>query len=262
MTTRPFRFGAVAGQAPGGEAWTGLARRAEQLGYDSLLIPDTLGTFAPFAALAAAAAATTRLRLGTYVLSAANRTPGQVAWETRTMQTLSDGRFQLGLGAGRPGAEADTAVLGVPYGTPAERVARLADTIDAVGDVPLLVAAGGARLLRLAAARADTIALALPAQATEDELAAKLDELYEVAGDRFPRLEINLNVAAIGDELPPWLRQQVGGEPHGVGFLKGTPDEMAETLRKRRDRLGVSYISINAYYLEAFAPVVRILAGT
>ncbi|WP_431902062.1 LLM class flavin-dependent oxidoreductase [Nonomuraea sp. bgisy101] len=262
MTTRPFRFGAVAGYAPGGGAWTGLARRAEQLGYGSLLIPDTLGTLAPFPALAAAAAATTTLRLGTYVLSAPNRTPGQVAWEARTLQTLSDGRFELGLGAGRPGAEADTAKLGVPYGTPAERVARLAETIDAAGEMPILIAAAGPRLLRLAASRADTIALAMPAQATEDQLAAKLDELYEVAGDRFTRLELNLNLAAIGDDLPPWLRQQVGGEPHGVGFLKGSADEMAETLQKRRERLGISYISINAYYLEAFAPVVERLAGT
>ncbi|MEV4167040.1 LLM class flavin-dependent oxidoreductase [Nonomuraea dietziae] len=100
MTTRPFRFGVVAGKAPGGEGWTALAHRAERLGYATLLVPDTLGTFAPFPALAAAAAVTTTLRLGTYVLSAPNRTSGQVAWEADTLRTLSAGRFELGLGTG------------------------------------------------------------------------------------------------------------------------------------------------------------------
>ncbi|MET8862406.1 LLM class flavin-dependent oxidoreductase [Nonomuraea sp. NPDC004580] len=69
MTDHPFRFGTVAGRAPDAGVWTGLARRAESLGYATLLAPDTLGTFSPFPALAAAAAATTSLRVGTYVLS-------------------------------------------------------------------------------------------------------------------------------------------------------------------------------------------------
>ncbi|GAA2792789.1 LLM class flavin-dependent oxidoreductase [Nonomuraea dietziae] len=262
MTTRPFRFGVVAGNAPGGESWTALARRAERLGYATLLVPDTLGTFAPFPSLAAAAAVTTTLRLGTYVLSAPNRTPGQVAWEANTLRTLSDGRFELGLGAGRPGAEADTSRLGLLHGTPSERVSRLAETIDAVEGVPILVAAAGPRALRLAARKADIVTLAMPVQASEDQLAAKLDELYELAADRFPQLEINANLAAVGEDLPPWLLRQIGGEPRGTGILTGSVEEMAETLRKRRDRLGVSYVSINADYMEAFAPVVERLTGT
>ncbi|GAA2404827.1 LLM class flavin-dependent oxidoreductase [Nonomuraea africana] len=262
MTTRPFRFGVVAGHANNGQDWTALARRAERLGYATLLTPDTLSTFSPFPALAAAAAVTTTLRLGTYVLSAPNRTPGQVAWEANALRILSGGRFELGLGAGRPGAEADSSRLGFAHGTPSERVSRLAATVDAVADVPILIAAAGPRLLRLAAEKADIIALALPVQATEDQLAARLDELYELAGDRFPQLEINANVAAIGDDLPPWLLRQLGGEPSGTGILTGSVEEMAETLSKRRDRLGISYVSINADYMEAFAPVVRRLAGT
>lgn len=70
MTNRPFRFGLVAGQTRSGEAWLATARRAEALGYSTLLVPDTLGhTLAPFPALAAAAAATRTLRVGPYVLA-------------------------------------------------------------------------------------------------------------------------------------------------------------------------------------------------
>src|SRR5262245_35521847 len=105
MTDREFRFGVVAGKAASGAEWAATARRAEGLGYDTLLVPDTLNTFAPFAALAAAAAVTTTLRIGTYVLSAPNRSPGLVAWEAETLQQLSGGRFELGIGGGRPGAE-------------------------------------------------------------------------------------------------------------------------------------------------------------
>ncbi|MGI5288185.1 LLM class flavin-dependent oxidoreductase [Nonomuraea polychroma] len=259
MTDHLFRFGAVAGHAPDAGAWTRLARRAEDLGYTTLLVPDTLGTLSPFAACAAAAAVTTTLSVGTYVLSIANRTPRAVAWEATTLQTLTGGRFELGLGAGRPDAERDATELGVRFGTPSERIERLAQTIDAVKDVPILVAASGTRLLRLAAAKADTVALGVPPHATEAQVAAKLDELYELAGDRFHDLELGMNLAAAGAEPPAWLGSL---DATATGVLQGTPDEMADILRRRRDRLGVSYVSVNAQCLDAFAPVVERLAGT
>src|SRR3569833_1840359 len=98
MTEREFRFGVVAGRTPSGTGWAGLARRAEELGFDTLLVPDTRHTLAPFPALAAAAAATTALHVGTYVLSVPNRTPGLVAWESETQQQHSDGRNEHGQG--------------------------------------------------------------------------------------------------------------------------------------------------------------------
>lgn len=263
MTDHPFRFGAVAGYAPTAQAWTGLARRVESLGFSTLLVPDTLGTLSPFAAAAAAAAVTTTLRVGTYVVSAPYRTPETVAWETATLHTLTGGRFELGLGAGRPGAEQDAAALGVPFGSPAERVERLAATIDAVKDVPILVAATGARVLGLAARKADTVALGVPPQHTEDQVAAKLDELYELAGDRFHDLELGMNLVAAGGEPPAWLTGRFGPlGPEATGLLTGTPDEMADVLRRRRDRLGISYVTVNAQFIDAFAPVVERLAGT
>ena len=103
----------------------------EQLGFSTLLCPDGTGTFAPFQALSAAAAATSTLRLGTYVLASPLRTPGEIAWETASLDVLSGGRFELGLGAGRPDAERD-ARLGVPFGRPGERIRRIEQTLQAV----------------------------------------------------------------------------------------------------------------------------------
>ncbi|MFC7583054.1 LLM class flavin-dependent oxidoreductase [Nonomuraea antimicrobica] len=264
MTDHPFRFGAVAGQAPDADAWTGLARRVESLGYSTLLVPDTLQTLSPFTAAAVAATATTTLRVGTFVLSAPNRTPRAVAWETVTLHKLTGGRFELGLGAGRPDAERDAAALGVRFGTPGQRIERLSETIDqtldAAKDVRILVAAAGTKLLRLAARKADTVALGVPPQTTEEQVAAKLDELYELAGDRFHDLELGMNLACAGAEPPEWALSRFGRT--GTGILVGTPQEMADTLLRRRDHLGISYVSVNAQFLDAFAPVVERLAGT
>ncbi|GAB1690653.1 LLM class flavin-dependent oxidoreductase [Krasilnikovia sp. M28-CT-15] len=271
MTDRDFRFGVVAGLADSGAQWTGTARRAEELGYDILLVPDTVHTFAPFPALAAAAATTLRLRVGTYVLSAPNRSPGLVAWESRSLHALTDGRFELGLGGGRPGAERDAAQLGADFGTPADRLRRVADTIRAVrapdgSAPPVLVAASRPRMLRLAAEQADIVALGLRPHATEDELARTVATLRALAGDRTP--ELHLNVAAVAEHaraVPPELGRILGGDPQamaaagGIGFLLGTPDEIAEVLRRRRAELGITYVAVNGMFLERFAPVVALL---
>jgi probable F420-dependent oxidoreductase len=269
MTERAFRFGVVVGQARDGVAWLATARRAEELGYDILLIPDTVHTLAPFPALSAAAAATRTLRVGTYVLSAPNRTPGLVAWESSCLQLLSGGRFELGLGAGRPGADRDADVLGGEFGTPGSRLRRVAATIEAVTQEddrpPILVAASRPRMLRLAAEQADTVALGLPPGATENELACTIATLRTLAGRRFDDLELHVNVAGLAErpeDLPSWLSRMVHGDPQamatagGIGFLLGTSDEVADTLLRRRKELGVSYVAVNGLFMEQFAPVV------
>jgi probable F420-dependent oxidoreductase len=272
MTEREFRFGVVAGRASSGAGWAALARRAEELGYDTLLVPDTVHTLAPFPALAAAAAATTTLHVGTYVLSVPNRTPGLVAWETESLQLLSDGRFELGLGGGRPGAESDAAALGADFGTPADRLARVGEIIDAVGrlDRPprILVAASRPRMLRLAAERADTVALGLPPQSTEPELARTVETLRAAAGDRADELELHLNVAAVAadpSQLPDYLARMVGGDPRAmaesgaISMLTGSPDRIADLLSRRRDEFDVSYLAVNGQFIEQFAEVIALL---
>src|SRR3954454_3282099 len=103
MAHRPFRFGVVAAQARSGEEWVAKARRVEALGYATLVIPDNLQhSLTTLPALAPVAAATRTLRVGTYVLANDYRNPVMLAKYAATLDLLSDGRFELGLGAGRP----------------------------------------------------------------------------------------------------------------------------------------------------------------
>src|SRR6478735_10997560 len=132
ITRRPFRFGAVEALRGPATVWTEAARRLEGDGFATLLTPDTLWTPSPFVALAAVAAGTTTLRLGTWVIASPLRRPAEVVREAKTLQELSSGRFELGIGAGRPGGERDAETLGVEWGSPGRRVGRVAETLAAV----------------------------------------------------------------------------------------------------------------------------------
>jgi alkanesulfonate monooxygenase SsuD/methylene tetrahydromethanopterin reductase-like flavin-dependent oxidoreductase (luciferase family) len=138
---------------------------------------------------------------------------------------------------------------------------------------PILVAGSGSRMLRLAAQEADIVALGMRPQSPEEELAAKAAELRDLAGPRFDHVEVAAHVAAVAGELEDlpgngWLARQVGGDPRvmaafgGTAFLVGKPAQIADTLRRRRDTLGISYITVSALFLEQLAPVVEQLAGT
>jgi probable F420-dependent oxidoreductase len=288
VTHRLFRFAVVAAVPPPGRSWVEEARRFEGLGYSAVQVPDTLGTLATFPALASAAAATSTLRVGSYVLAVPNHRPAAVAHEALTLDVLSGGRLELGLGAGRPDAAAEAAALGVPFGSAGERIALLRETIGAVrarfaqaaqgghGPLrpvqaphpPLLVAGAGDRMLRLAAEEADIVAFGLPIDAGEDVLAARSDRLRELAGSRAQDLELALNIAVVGEQSTPWLASAMGADPAhllrvgAVSALAGTPAQMAEVLRRRRERTGVSYLQVNVMFAEGFAPVVEMLAGT
>ena len=102
MMYRRFRFGVLAAQTLSRNEWVEKARRIEELGYAILLMPDRLlgPVLSPIPALAVAAAATHSLRLGTYVLPAGWRNPVLMARECATLDFLSGGRFEPGLGAG------------------------------------------------------------------------------------------------------------------------------------------------------------------
>ena len=287
MHPRTFRFAAVAALAPTAKAWQQLALRAEHLGYDTLLAPDTMTTLEPFTALAAAATATERLRVGTFVLPAPFYPPSEIVWRALALDLLSGGRFELGLGAGRPGAETEVVHRERRFGSPAERVKQLADALRilkeemaaaAAGHSPLkpvqnphppiLVAAAGPRMFQLAAAEADIVTLGLSPRTTEEGLAAKVAELRTIAGSRFDDLELSYNLAGVGTDLPGYLNQQMGIDPAELvrtgapAILTGTPQQMADTLRRRRDELGISYIAVNGMFLEQLAPVVEMLAGS
>lgn len=288
-----FRFGVVASQAGDADAWLGLARRAEDLGYSTFLVPDNLAVLAPVPAATAAAAVTADLHVGTFVTNCAFRPPAQIAWEAASADFLCTGGFELGLGAGRPDAGHEADLLGTWFEPFAERVRRVEATVDALDDLyahaaaesgegawahriyrpadragrpRVLIAGSGRRMLGLAARRADTVALSLPPTASADDFRAKLATLNILAGDRFDDLELNVNVAAVG-EPPPWLGR-LGLDPAqaadnaAMSVLTGSPRQMADVLCRRRDDLGISYVTVNATYAEALAPVVEALNGT
>jgi len=287
MHPRTFRFAVVAALAPTAQAWQETALRAEELGYDTLLAPDTMTTLEPFTALAAAATATERLRVGTFVLPVPFYPPSEITWRALALDLLSGGRFDLGLGAGRPGAEDEVVHRERRFGTPAERVKQLSDALPIIKEEmaaaasgrsplkpvqkphpPILVAASGPKMFQIAAAEADILTLGLNPRTTEEGLAAKVAELRAVAGGRFDELELSYNLAGVGTELPGFLSRQMGVDPAELirtkapAILTGTPQEMADTLRRRRDELGISYVAVNGMFLEQLAPVVEMLAGT
>jgi probable F420-dependent oxidoreductase len=232
---RPFRFAVYAFTARNGEAWSDFARRAEQLGYDTLLVPDHLsGQISPIAALSAAAAVTSRLRIGPYVFANDFRHPLVMAREAATLDFLSGGRLELGLGAGW--RRSDYRQLGYAYAAPGRRIDRLVESLALVKrllagetvthrgehytlerariapmpvqrQVPLHIGAGGPRMLRLAAREADIVGLipqftrgGVPrvTDATEGALARKVALLRSAAPDRFDALELSIYCADAG----------------------------------------------------------------
>ncbi|MFE7225476.1 TIGR03621 family F420-dependent LLM class oxidoreductase [Nocardioides sp. NPDC057577] len=292
--TRPFRFGVVAAQAPTGAAWSDLAHRVESAGYDTLVMPDNVSFgHAVFPALAAAAAVTTRLHVGTYVLANDFRHPVQVAKESATLSVLSGGRFELGLGAGRPDSARENAMLGLDFDPPGVRVDRLVESIGIIKrllagetvtvdgphhraaeatvlpygtepqQVPILVAGGGPRMLRIAGEHADIAALGIPFSAEEPEALAAVDHVR--SADR-PAPELNMNLMAVGETVPRYLAGRLDPAAlaalGAVGVVTGSAEEMADQLRERRERLGVSYVLVGDELMEAFAPVVGLLAGS
>jgi probable F420-dependent oxidoreductase len=262
-------------------SWTDAARRAESLGYTTFLIPDTLRTPAPLPALAAAAAVTSTLRIGTWVLCDSLRNPRTLAWEVASLDQLSGGRFELGLGAGRPDAAQDARRLDIAYGSPGERIDRLAASVTllrrlldggehgfpAAGSrVPIMIAASGPRLLAYAAAHADIIAFGWPATTTAEQAQPVVDRVRETASHRPETVELATGLIAVGEQQHPWL-QRMGLNPaalaagDALSVVTGTPRHMADTLLRRRDRLGLSYLTVPAQSAQTFAPVIELLSG-
>jgi probable F420-dependent oxidoreductase len=294
----PFRFGVVAAQARSREEWTEKARRIESMGYSTLVMPEGLRhTLAPLPALAAAAAVTRSLRLGTYVIPNDFRNPVLLAKEAATLDVLSDGRFELGLGVGRPAAAEDNRMMGLPFDPGKVRVDRLAEALALIKPLlageratatgryyaaveaeiapravqqprpPILVAGWGRRLLTLAGREADIIALGALPTTSEPAVAERVGWIREAAGARFPQLELNINLMAVGDQVPAWISGQMGLtardllEAGAVSALVGTTDQMSETLVRRRDTLGISYVVVSEEMMETLAPVVERLSG-
>jgi len=271
---RRFRFAVVAATPGTARDWAEVAERVAGWGYDTLLIPDTGRTPSPMPVAAVAAAATPGLRVGSYVLAVPLHSPVTIAREARTLHELTGGRFELGLGAGRPDAAAEAAEFGLAFGSAAERLALVEAAIEAVRrvcapDPPrILVAGSGPRMLRTAGRLADTVALGLAPTATPAEVATAVGHVRDGAGSRFGDVELGINLMAVGNgEVPDWIRHRMKltaadlAAAGAVSVLPGDPARMADTLQRRRDELGLSYLAIELNQAPVLAPVVERLAG-
>jgi probable F420-dependent oxidoreductase len=297
----PFRFGLVAPFAGSAAEWKTLAQRAEAAGYSSLLLPDTSGpVFSPFSALATAAAATTTLKVGNWVLANDFRAPVLVAREAATLDLLSDGRYELGIGAGR--GDNDYTSLGLsPVESGGERLARLSESLEILHGlfaadgpytfsgkhysvknatlypkpsraVPILMAASGPRALRLAGRRADSVALG---SGSRDHFVQQRDRVKAAAGERFDGIELASFTFVVPDDSPTAreaasaMVRRLSGQDVETLIANQAPNvpigsqaAMIEQLQERRASLGLSYIAISGQSAMWFAPVVARLAGT
>lgn len=229
--TKPFRFGLQLHSPIEGMTWLDSARYAEDQGFSSILIPDHFHhQYGPMTALAAAAAVTTELKVGALVFGNDYRHPTILAKEMATLDQISQGRCEFGIGAGW--MRSDYQQIGMAYERPGVRIDRLIESLkvikgcwgseafDFAGEhytitnydghpkpwaesgVPLIIGGGGPRMLGIAADYADIVGITANLRAGEvgvdaiaDSMPAAYDQkiarLRESAGDRFDDLEIS-----------------------------------------------------------------------
>jgi probable F420-dependent oxidoreductase len=234
---RPFRFSLQASGAASGAAWRALARKAEELGFSTLTVPDHLDDqFGPLVALTSAVEATRSLRVGALVFDNDYRHPVHLAKEIATLDLLSEGRVEFGLGAGW--MRSDYEAAGIAYDRPGVRIDRMLEGLAIIkalwadgsatlagdhyqvsglqglprpytpGGPPVLIGGGGRRVLTAAARHADIVGFnvslaagAIGPEAAQSALAGLFDErvgwVRAAAGERFAQLELQLNTFAV-----------------------------------------------------------------
>jgi probable F420-dependent oxidoreductase len=244
-------------------------KRAEDLGYDILCVPDHLGAAAPFPTLTAVAMVTTRIRMSMYVLNAAFYKPALLSRDLQALDVLSDGRLEIGLGTGYVREEFEAAEL--PYPSAGARVDYLEHMTTYLKEhhpsVPILIAGNGDRVLTLAARHADQIGLTgAKVRAVDDPLAERIEFVRNAAGDRFDALELNMVITALpreGETIPD-LKMTRAYAPDSSdeellsapSVLSGTPREMADTLSEYREKYGLTCFTVQDNHIENFAKVI------
>ena len=269
MASHPFRFGvALLGTVGSAADWQARVRHAADLGYDIVHVADHLPTIAPFPSLVAAASVPGP-RLGTLALNTGLYRPAVLAREVADTNTLIEGRLELGLGAGH--SVADYEAAGLPFGRPGLRVDHVEQTITELRRLvdpmpPLLVAASGRRMLRLAAREADIVGFIVVTPDSEQFIADRIEFLHSAAGDRFDQLELNLSVLSViftdADPDLTMTRQLLPGQSDeqlraNPGVLIGSVSQVAETLLRYHEKYRLTYFSVIEPYMKDFAKVIE-----
>lgn len=265
---RPFRFGVVAPLTDQPSLWRDQVRRIADNGYSTLLMPDVPHWQPAPGPTLAFAAAITPLRVGTWVYASPLRPAWNVAWEAHSLSVLTDGRFELGIGMGRPGIEGQLRELGLPVLSPGDRLARACETMTALRDLdgperhtPVVMAARGPKAVTRAAELADTVTFAMGPNEPRSEVIRLAGEVRAIRD-----VELALHVPVVGDTVAPFMAPP-DTDPaalHAADSLAALPEDpaaAADEIERRRDELGFSYFVIGANSADALAPIVGRLTG-
>jgi probable F420-dependent oxidoreductase len=260
---RAFRFGLQASNADGADGWPALARQTEDRGFSTLFLPDHFGDqLAPVPTMMAAADATSTLRVGALVFDNDYKHPVVLAKEIATIDVLSGGRVEFGIGAGW--MTTDYEQSGIPHDPPGVRVDRMVEALAVykglfadgafsyegkhyrISDLdgtpkpvqkphpPILIGGGGKRVLSIAAREADIVGInpnlragVVGPDAAQDAVAPRIDEkvqwVRDAAGDRFDDIELNMLVF-----IGTITDDRVGFAEALAGGFGVTPDEALE----------------------------------
>jgi alkanesulfonate monooxygenase SsuD/methylene tetrahydromethanopterin reductase-like flavin-dependent oxidoreductase (luciferase family) len=258
--TRLFRFGVVAPLTTDLPTWRDRVRRIADSGYSTLLMPDVPQWQPAPGPTLALAAALADLRVGTWVYASPLRPAWSTAWEAHSLSALTDGRFEMGIGTGRPGIEDELRDLGLPVDPPSERLARVRETVTALRNLdgpdlhtPVVMAVRGPKAQALAADLADTVTFALMPGESRLEV-TRLAREFRAIRD----VELALHVSVIGDSRAPFMAPP-DTDPaalravDSLAILPDDPAAAAEEIQRRREEIGFSYFVFGAVFADALA---------
>src|SRR6478609_625752 len=204
---RPFRFGVVAPLTTDLPTWRARVRRIADAGYSTLLMPDVPQWQPAPGPTLAVAATVADLRVGTWVYASPLRPAWSTAWEAHSLSAVTDGRFEMGIGTGRPGIDDELRQRGLPVRPSSERLAQVRETVTALRDLdgpdlhtPVVMAVRGPQAQALAADLADTVTFALLPGEPRIEVARLVRDFRAIRD-----VELALHVPVIGDAVAPFM---------------------------------------------------------
>lgn len=289
-----IQFGVTFHAAADAADFERIVSRADELGFDVLAAPDHLGAMGPLTLLAAAATISRRLRLRTYVLNVGFWNPALLAREVATLDLVSGGRAELGLGAGHTKSEHDDA--GLPWLPFAQRIDLLEATVTEVRrrladpehrpapvqrPIPLMVAAMSGVGLAVAARHAEVIGFAGLRQVRGESLgtftlvsatetAERVAAVREQAGGRPYRSDVLLQHVAIGPSpsqsaaemaaIVPWMTaEEIASSPFVL--YAETADAAAAELSRRHEVYGFDSVTTHQPSMEELGKVIAAYRG-
>jgi alkanesulfonate monooxygenase SsuD/methylene tetrahydromethanopterin reductase-like flavin-dependent oxidoreductase (luciferase family) len=265
---RRFRFGVVAPLRTDLPAWRDQVRRIADSGFSTLLMPDVQQWQPAPGPTLAVAATIADLRVGTWMYASPLRMSWSVAWEAHSLSVLTEGRFEMGIGTGRPGIEDELRELGLPVVSPGQRLSQVRDAVTSLRELdgpdfrtPVVMAVRGPKAQALAADLADTVTFVTSPDDSRAEIMRLATEFRERRD-----LELALHVAVVGDAVSPFMAPP-DTDPAALRaadslmVLPRDPSAAAEEILRRREEGGFSYVVVGANAADALAPVVAELTG-